>query len=268
MNNTSSKIQRSDILSVIAFVMLALAACPAVAGQSLTVDTPTDLERARTKAEKAWTAWEAQGHIEGKLLKLPADRALTEIRQDGRLAEEYLSARQVQVKLLSDDFRRRATALELAATSRPDLSKLQKAEEQNLAALIEGDLNTSSELAKTDKDSDPGRREAKRQAVARESASYKQLADDARKRLEVLQLSARSDERFGENERALIDTLRRLSATLDEQGAAIAQEREDWQTYHKHLEDLVVGRANGPATPKTDLRVGEPDPARSPLKSK
>lgn len=273
MSKTNPKTRKSDLLSLIPVAMLILAICPAIPGQTLTLDTPTDLEHARTKAEKAWKAWEAQGHIEPKLLSMPADRALTEIRKDGRLAEEYLSARQLQVKLLSDNFRRRATALEVAGTGHPDLSKLQKAEEQNLAALIEGGINTKSELAKADKDSDPGRREAKRQAVTKESEYYKQLADDARKRMDVLQSSARSDEQYIENEQALIGTLKRLSATLDEQGAAIAQEREDWQTYHKHLEELVVGRSHGSsgagsAASKTDAGPDEADPAQSSLKSK
>src|SRR5580692_3875121 len=142
---------KSDVLSLIAAAIFAVVICPAVRAQTLTLDTPSDLEHARVKADKAWKAWEAQGHIEPKLLNMPADKALTEIRKDGRLAEEYLSARQLQVKLLSDDFRRRATALESGATEKPDLAKLQKSEEQNLAALIEGAEKTNAEMAKTDK---------------------------------------------------------------------------------------------------------------------
>jgi hypothetical protein len=238
---------KSDILSLIAVAIFTVVICPAVRAQTLTLDTPSDLEHARVKADKAWKAWEAQGHIEPKLLNMPADKALVEIRKDGRLAEEYLSARQIQVKLLSDDFRRRATALESGAAEKPDLAKLQKSEEQNLAALIEGAEKTNAEMAKTDKDSDPGQREARRQAAAKEAEYYKELADDARKRMAVLQASAKSDEQYTENEHALIDTLKRLSTTLDEQGTAIAQEREDWQLYHKHLEELVVSRSHGSA---------------------
>ena len=235
-----------EILRPAALAILVLT-CPAIYAQTMTLDSPSDLEHARTKAETAWKAWEAQGHIEPKLLSMPADRALVEIRKDGRLAEEYLSARQLQVKLLSDDFRRRATAIESASTEKPDLSKLQKSEEANLAALLEGDLKANAELSKADKDADPGQREAKRQAAAKESEYYKELADDARKRMAVLQSSARSDEQYAENEHALIDTLKRLSTSLDEQDTAIAQEREDWQMYHKHLEELVVGRSHASA---------------------
>ncbi len=36
-----------------------LAVCPPVSGQGLALDTPTEVERARAKAEKAWQAWEA-----------------------------------------------------------------------------------------------------------------------------------------------------------------------------------------------------------------
>jgi hypothetical protein len=271
MSDTNRTIRRSDILCPIALAIFALAGA-AIHAQTLTLDGPSDLEHARTKAEKAWKAWEAQGHIEPKLLSMPADRALVEIRKDGRLAEEYLSARQLQVKLLSDDFRRRATALESASTEHPDLSKLQKSEEANLAALLEGDLKANSELAKADKDADPGQREAKRQAATKESEYYKELADDARKRMAVLQSSAHSDEQYMDNERALVDTLKRLSASLDEQGTAIAQEREDWQMYHKHLEELVVERSHGsakagPAQHKGDAAIGDdqstPDTAKS-----
>jgi hypothetical protein len=269
MSNINPNTVHTHISCAIAAVMLTFAMCPAGAGQTLTLDTPSDLEHARVKAEKAWKAWEAQGHIEPKLLSMPADRALIEIRKDGRLAEQYLAARELQVKLLSEDFRRRATALESANTGLPDLSKLQKSEEQSLAALIEGDLKTTSELAKFDKDSDPGQREARRQAVAKESGYYKELADDVRKRMEVLQSSARSDEQYGENERALVDTLNRLSATLDDQGAAIAQEREDWQRYHKHLEEVVVGRSHGSsAASKDDAATDDAEPATSALKAK
>ena len=272
MSNINPTRRKSGTPGLIAAVItiFTLAICPAVRAQTMTLDTPSDLEHARTKAEKAWKAWEAQGHIEPKLLNMPTERALTEIRKDGRMAEEYLAARQAQVKLLSDDFRRRATALESAGTGRPDLSKLQKAEEQNLAALIEGDLKTNAELAKADKDSDPGQREAKRQAVAKELEYYKQLAEDARKRMAVLQSSARSDEQYIENERALIDTLKRLSVTLDEQDAAITQERDDWQAYHMHLEELVMARSHGSAagSSKTDVGSDEGDTATEPVKSK
>ena len=264
MSHINPKTLQPGILSSIAIVMLAFATCQIVIGQALTVDTPTDLEHARAKADKAWKAWEAVGHIEPKLLSMPPDRAISEIRKDGRLAEEYLAARQAQVKLLSDDFRRRATALESATASHPDMSKLQKAEEQNLAALIAGGLNASADLAKADKDSDPGRREARRQAVMKESEYYKQLSDDARKRMEVLQSAARSDEQYIENERALVDTLKRLSANLDDQGSALAMEREDWQTYHKHLEDIVVARKRGPvsvADSATGPAAAKPDAA-------
>lgn len=261
------------MLSSIAMVTLALASCQVMAGQALTVDTPTDLEHARAKADKAWKAWEAVGHIEPKLLSMPPDRAITEIRKDGKLAEEYLAARQLQMKLLSDDFRRRATALESSTTSHPDMSKLQKAEEQNLNALLAGGLIASSELAKSDKDTDPGRREARRQAVTKESEYYKQLSDDARSRMDVLQSTARSDEQYIENERALIDTLKRLSATLDDQGNALAMEREDWQTYHKHLEDIVVARkrgagSGGAASAKNEGGTGAADTASDPLRTK
>jgi hypothetical protein len=247
MSDKSPNNRKSGILSLIAVATFTVVVFPAVHAQTLTLDTPSDLEHARVKADKAWKAWEAQGHIEPKLLNMPADKALTEIRKDGRLAEEYLSARQQQVKLLSDDFRRRATALESGATEKPDLAKLQKLEEQNLAALIEGAEKTNAEMAKADKDSDPGQREARRQAAAKEAEYYKELADDARKRMAVLQSSEKSDEQYAENEHALIDTLKRLSTTLDEQGTAIAQEREDWQLYHKHLEELVVSRSHGSA---------------------
>src|SRR5579872_6701940 len=83
--------------AAIGAVILAGAMCLTGGAQTMTLDTPSDLEHARIKAEKAWKAWEAQGHIEPKLLSMPADRALTEIRKDGKLAEQYLAARQVQI---------------------------------------------------------------------------------------------------------------------------------------------------------------------------
>ena len=49
--------------------MLTFAICPRVGAQAMAVDTPSDIERARVKAEKAWKAWEAQGHISLKLLR-------------------------------------------------------------------------------------------------------------------------------------------------------------------------------------------------------
>ena len=265
MSNRYSDKRGSDVVSLIAVALLTFILCPAIPAQTLTLDTPSDLEHARTKAEKAWKAWEAVGHIEPKLLSMPPEKALSEIRKDGKLAEEYLTARQLQVQLLSDNFRNRATALETAGADRPDLSKLQKAGEQNLVALLEGGVSTNAELAKADKDSDPGRREARRQAITKESEYYKQLADDARKRMDVLQTSARSDEKYIENEQALIATLKRLSATLDEQGAALAQEREDWQSYHRHLEELVVARSHGSKARKND---GSNSDSESAVKSK
>ena len=235
-----SHINKLCAIGVVFFSML-----PATSySQSLTLDTPTDLEHARLKADKAWKAWEAQGHIEPRLLSMPVDKALTEIRKDGRLADQYLTARQLQVKLLSEDFRRRATALE-SASGVPDLSALKKSGDENLAALIADDMKASAEISKSDKDPDPGQGEAKRQAAVKEAEYYRQLADEVHKRVEVLQTVARSDEQYTENEHALIETLNRVSATLDEQGAALAQEREDWQNYHKHLEDVVVGRSHG-----------------------
>lgn len=268
MRNNNPRTWNESISGVIAAVVLTFAMCPAGVGQTLTLDTPSDLEHARIKAEKAWKAWEAQGHIEPKLLSMPADRALTEIRRDGKLAEQYLTARQLQVKLLSEDFRRRATALESAASGLPDLSKLEKSEEQSLAALIEGDLKTAADVAKFDKDSDPGQREAKRQAAMKESEYYKQLADDVRKRMEILQSSARSDLQYAENERALVDTLNRLSTTLEEQGAALDAEKEDWQSYHKHLEEVVVARNHGSsAALKAEAAADGAEPAAKAIKS-
>jgi hypothetical protein len=275
MKDINPKSRQTRILHSAGIAMLAFAACQVAAGQALTVDTPSELEHARVKADKAWKAWEASGHIEPKLLSMSADRAITEIRKDGRLADEYLTARQLQVKLLSDDFRRRAAALESATTPHPDMSQLQKAEEKNLEALIAGGLNASSELAKADKDTDPGRREARRQAALKESEYYKQLSDDARKRIEALQALSRSDDQYIENERALIDTLKRLSENLDDQGAALAMEREDWQMYHKHLEDVVVARKRdagsgppGSSSSKNDAGSDDADTPTEAAKSK
>jgi hypothetical protein len=234
-----------DVAAAIGAVILAGAMCLMGGAQIMTLDTPSDLEHARIKAEKAWKAWEAQGHIEPKLLSMPAERALSEIRKDSKLAEQYLAAREVQVKLLSDDFKRRATALESASAGLPDLTKLQKSEEASLSALMEGDVKATAEIARFDQEGDPGQREAKRQAAQKESGYYKELADEIRKRIEVLQTSARSDEQYAANEHALIDTLNRLSATLDEQSEAIARERDDWQSYHKHLEEVVEARSHG-----------------------
>ncbi len=267
MNKSELK-ARSSTLTWLAPLVLICALSPAVVAQTLTLDTPSDLEHARIKADKAWKAWEAQGHIESKLLSMPADKAITEIRKDDKLAEQYLAAREVQVKLLSDDFRRRATAIE-ANGAAPDLTKVQKSEEQGLAALIEGDLKHTSEVAKIEKDTDPGQREAKRAAAEKETEYYKELADDVRKRLAVLQSAVRSDEQYGENERALIDTLKRLSETLEEQGAAFAREREDWQSYHKHLEEVVIEHSRG-SGPSTSLKAEADDaePATSALKLK
>ena len=248
--------RRVTIPSLFAVAMLSFAICPAGSAQSIALDTPSDLEHARVKAEKAWKAWEAQGHIEPKLLSLPADKALAEIRKDGKLAEQYLSAREVQVKLLSENFRKRATALEAATSGMPDLAAVRKSDEQTLAALIEGDLKANVELSKADKDADPGQREAKKQAVAKESEYYKQLADDVRKRLEILKSSSRSDEQYATNEHALIDTLNRVSATLEEQGAALSREKEDWQSYHKHLEEVVLARSQGSASARMSSRKG------------
>ncbi len=251
-----------NVLNLFGVAALSFAFCLGAHSQSLSLDTPTDLEHARVKAEKAWKAWEAQGHIEPKLLSLPADKALSEIRKDEKLAEQYLAAREVQVKLLSENFHKRASALEAASSGLPDMEKLRKSEEESLAALIEGDLKANLELSKAEKDADPGQREAKKQAAARESEYYKQLADDVRKRLEVLKTSARADEQYVANEHALIDTLNRVSATLDEQGAAFAREREDWQNYHKHLEDVVMSRSRGTKL-ASKAGDGEDDDAKS-----
>ncbi len=247
MKKTNPKAWRQHGPSLFAIAMLSFAMCPAGSAQSIALDTPSDLEHARVKAEKAWKAWEAQGHIEPKLLSMPPDKALAEIRKDGKLAEQYLSAREVQVRLLSDNFRKRATALEADASGMPDLATLRKSEEQVLATLVDSELKANTELSKAEKDADPGRREAKKQAAAKESEYYKQLGDEVRKRLDILKTSARSDEQYAMNEHALIDTLNRVSATLDEQGAAISREKEDWENYHKHLEELVVARSHGTA---------------------
>jgi len=244
MMKTFSMHSRPEAGRVIRVAAATVLACAAGLAQSLTLDTPSDVEHARIKAEKAWKAWEAQGHIEPKLLTMSPDKAISEIRKDDKLAEQYLSAREMQVKLLSDDFRKRAAALEETAGV-PDLSKVQKSEEQALAGLLEADLKNTAELSKIDREPDPGQREAKREAIEKESAYYKQLAEDVKKRIGVLQSSAKSDEQYAENERGLVDTLNRLASTLEEQGAAFAREREDWQSYHKHLEEVVLERNHG-----------------------
>jgi hypothetical protein len=173
------------------------------------------------------------------------DRALTEIRKDSKLADQYLTAREQQVKLLSDDFHRRATELESEGPP-PDLNALQKSEEQNLAALVSGDMKTAADL-KSDKESDPGQKEAKRQAAAKESEYYRQLSDEVRKRIDGMKSSGHSDQEYAENEHALIDTLNHLSSMLDEQGTDFARERDDWESYHKHLEEIVMSRGKGGA---------------------
>src|SRR4051794_16934892 len=148
MRNKKWRARQRGVLTSFAVVMLSFAISRSGFAQSLTLDTPSDLEHARVKAEKAWKAWEASGHIEPRLLSMPADKALTEIRKDGQLAEQYLAAREVQVKLLSENFRKRATALEAASSGLPDLATLRKSEEQSLAALLEGDLKANMELTK------------------------------------------------------------------------------------------------------------------------
>lgn len=241
-----SKIDLRNPNPWIATVMLTLAILPKIGAQAIAVDTPSDVERARVKAEKAWKAWEAQGHIEPKLLSMPADRAIAQIHKDSKLADEYLTARQEQVKLLAEDFHRRAAELE-AEGPPPDLNALQKSEEQNLDALVKGDMKTAADL-KADKESDPGLKEAKRQAAAKESEYYKQLSDEVRKRIDSMKTTDHSDAEYAENEHMLIDTLNRLSATLDEQSADFARERDDWESYHKHLEEIVLSRGKTKAS--------------------
>jgi hypothetical protein len=243
-----------------------LATCPATSGQGLAMDTPSEIERARAKAEKAWSAWEAMGRIESRLFTMAPERALAAIQRDGQLADEYLTARQQQLKLLSQGFRQHAEALEAATATRPDIAKLREGEERNLTGLLEGDLSTKDAMEAADRDRDPARRAARRQALARESEEYKGLQEDARKRLELLRLSQQSAEKFDRNEQALVDTLRHLADSLQAQAAAFEQEREMWRTYHKDLEHLVL--QNRPGVEGSEDRPGASGKSNKPANSK
>src|ERR1035441_5516601 len=108
-----------------AAVSTLLTAGQAISGQELTLDAPTEIERARAKADKALEVWEAQARVESRVFAMPPDKAIAEVRRDSRLYDEYLAARQRQITLLSQVFRQHAQAL--AATGQPDFAKLSRA---------------------------------------------------------------------------------------------------------------------------------------------
>ena len=251
-------------LTIYTAVLSILVTCPVTSGQGLALDTPSEVERARAKAEKAWNAWEAMGRIESRLFTMAPDRALADIQRDGQLADEYLAARQQQLRLLSQGFRQHAEALAAATAMRPDIPKLREGEQRNLAGLLEGDLGTKDAMAASDRDPDPARRAARRQAVTRESEEYQSLQEDSRKRLELLRLSQQSGEKFDRNEQALVDTLRGLADSLQVQAAAFGQEREMWRTYHKDLEHLVL--QNSPTVDGAEDWLKTPAKPKKPAK--
>jgi hypothetical protein len=236
---------RRRVLALCAALSTILTAGQAISGQGLTLDAPTEIERARAKADKALEAWAAQSRVESRVFAMPPDQAIAEVRRDSRLYDEYLAARQRQISLLSQVFRQHAQAL-AASSVRPDFGKLSEAARQDLTALLEGDLGTGQAMAAAEKDPDPGRRAARRQAVEREAEAYKQLEEDARKRLELAELERQSSDKFDRNEQALTDLFRRLAASLGEDADSYSRERLMWRTYAQDLEDLILQKGSVP----------------------
>ena len=141
--------------AVLAALSTMLSTGQALSGQGLTQDVPTDIERARAKADKALAAWEAQSRVESRLFELPPDQAIAEVHRDSRLYDDYLAARQQQMSLLSQAFRRGAEAL-AGKSVEPGLASLSAAAQEDLAALLQGDLGARDAMAAAEKGPRPG----------------------------------------------------------------------------------------------------------------
>jgi hypothetical protein len=234
------------IRMIIAVIAIAAITAGGAGAQQLTVLAPREIDKARTKVEEAWTAWQATARPEAGLLDKTRKQALAEIDRSADQASRYLDAKAEFYTRLSEAFHQQTDALRqddshMAATG------LTPTERQRLDALLDREKTTRQRIDELERQANrSSRQQLELESLQRQEKDLARLQDEIRKRIDTLDQVSHDEEKARASRAALIERLNEIVAILDSRVEAIDVEKTQWRDYHQQLRELVLEKGRKP----------------------
>lgn len=234
------------IVAIIAMIAIATITAGKAGAQGLTVLAPREIDKARTKVEDTWTAWQAVPRPETGLLDKSRKQALADIDRSAEQASRYLDSKTEFYARLSQAFREQTEALRqddahLAA------SGLTSTERQRLDALLDREKTTRHRINELEKQANrSSRQQLELESLQRQQKDLARLQDEIRKRIDILDQSSHDEAKARASRAALIERLNEIVAILDSRVEAIDVEKTQWRDYHQQLRELVIEKGRKP----------------------
>jgi hypothetical protein len=235
-----------NIITIAIAILIAIITAARAGAQQLTVLAPREIDKARTKVEEAWTAWQAAPRPEAGLLDKSQKQALAEIDGSAEQAARYLDAKVEFYTRLSEAFHQQTDALRqddnhIGATG------LTSAERQRLDALLDREKTTRQRIDELEKQANrSSRQQLELESLQRQEKDLARLQDEIHKRIDNLDQVSQDEEKARASRAALIQRLNEIVAILDSRVEAIDVEKTQWRDYHQQLRELVLEKGSKP----------------------
>jgi DNA repair exonuclease SbcCD ATPase subunit len=227
-------------------IITAIIGAGGAGAQGLTVLAPREIDKARTKVEDTWTAWQAVPRPEAGLLDKSRKQALADIDRSADQASRYLDAKAEFYTRLSEAFHQQTEALR-QDDAHMAASGLTSTERQRLDALLDREKTTRRRIDELEKQANrSSRQQLELESLQRQQKDLARLQDEIRKRIDILDQSSHDEEKARASRAALIERLNEIVAILDSRVEAIDVEKTHWRDYHQQLRDLVNEKGRKP----------------------
>lgn len=231
---------------IIAIIAIAIITAGGAGAQQLTVLAPREIDKARTKVEEAWTAWQAAARPEAGLLDKTRKQALAEIDRSAEQASRYLDAKAEFYTRLSEAFHQQTDALRqddghMAAAG------LTPRERQRIDALLDREKATRQRIDELERQANrSSRQQLELESLQRQEKDLARLQEEIRKRIDTLDQVSSDEEKARASRAALIERLNEIVVILDSRVEAIEVEKTQWRDYHQQLRELVLEKGRKP----------------------
>lgn len=234
------------IITIAIAVIIGIIAAGGAGAQQLTVLAPREIDKARTKVEETWTAWQATARPEAGLLDKTRKQALSEIDRSAEQASRYLDAKAEFYTRLSEAFHQQTDALR-QDDAHMGATGLTPTERQRLDALLDREKTTRQRIDELEKQANrSSRQQLELESLQRQEKDLARLQDEIRKRIDTLDQVSQDEEKARVSRAALIERLNEIVAILDSRVEAIDVEKAQWRDYHQQLRELVLEKGRKP----------------------
>lgn len=207
----------------------------------ISVVPPAEIERARTKYEEIWRAWQGI-RLEKDIAKRKPKEVIADIQVSARHAEHYFQAKldyysklrllvQTQVRILGESSlpasMDTATLRTTIETQVESLERKEKALRERLLA-----LNALPELS--------AEQRFEKDWIERQSVDQSKLRESLLAQREVLLKAAQTTSLHASARQELLLCIEQLAQQIDIISGDIAVERSQWREYHEALREWVV----------------------------